>query len=99
MGPTETRVVNRHVEEFDQYIGRGTLFGNPFVIGRDGTRKEVIEKYRIYFEGRVRVDKGFAGAVRRLTGKVLGCSCAPEPCHGDVIIAWLNFQKIFNLDE
>lgn len=27
------------------YIGRGSKWGNPFVIGRDGDRAEVITKY------------------------------------------------------
>lgn len=29
------------------YIGRPSKWGNPFVIGRDGSREEVIEKYRV----------------------------------------------------
>lgn len=28
------------------YVGRPTKWGNPFVIGRDGDRDEVIERYR-----------------------------------------------------
>ena len=27
------------------YIGRGSPYGNPFVIGKDGTREQVIAKY------------------------------------------------------
>lgn len=30
------------------YIGRPSKWGNPFAIGKDGTREEVVEKYRIY---------------------------------------------------
>ena len=29
------------------YVGRGSLWGNPLVIGKDGTREEVIEKFYI----------------------------------------------------
>ena len=27
--------------------------------------------------------------IQRLRGQQLGCFCAPKPCHGDVIAAWL----------
>jgi len=30
------------------YIGRPSLLGNPFKIGKDGTRQEVIQKYGIW---------------------------------------------------
>ncbi|PIW12451.1 MAG: hypothetical protein COW35_01440, partial [Candidatus Infernicultor aquiphilus] len=33
---------------YDVYIGRPSKWGNPFTIGKDGTRSEVIEKYRIW---------------------------------------------------
>jgi hypothetical protein len=31
-------VVNKYKEPFDIYIGRGSIWGNPYVIGKDGTR-------------------------------------------------------------
>jgi len=30
------------------YVGRPSKWGNPFVIGRDGSRDEVIAKYRAW---------------------------------------------------
>ena len=41
------RVLNKRTGTHDGaiYIGRGSKWGNPFVIGKDGTRAEVIEKY------------------------------------------------------
>jgi len=30
---------------YDVYIGRPSKWGNPFVIGKDGTRKEVVAQY------------------------------------------------------
>ena len=47
------RVANRHDyhlvgDETEMYVGRPTPLGNPFVIGVDGTRAEVIEKYRTW---------------------------------------------------
>lgn len=90
-----TRVVNLRKETFDIYIGRGGnsiagQFGNPFSIGPDGNRRQVIAKYRTYFEGRVTSDSVFRAHVKSLKGKILGCYCKPNPCHGDVIKEWLD---------
>ena len=66
------------------YIGRGSAWGNPFVIGKDGDREEVIYKYRMYAIERVRlVDKNW---LKPLVGKDLVCFCAPLACHGDVLL-------------
>jgi hypothetical protein len=66
---------------YDVYIGRPSKWGNPFEIGRDGTRYEVIEKYREYVKTAFTEEE----IVKELKGKVLGCWCAPENCHGDVL--------------
>jgi hypothetical protein len=71
-------------------IDRRTVFGNPFIIGRDGTREEVIELYKDYFYERLSNDPDFKEAVDDLNGDVLGCWCKPLPCHGDVIAEYLN---------
>lgn len=63
-------------------IHRPSVWGNPFVIGPDGTRQEVIAKYEAY----VRRTPSLLAKLPRLDGKVLGCFCAPLPCHGDVLI-------------
>lgn len=69
------------------YIGRGSIFGNPFTIGKDGDRSTVIEKFRAYlFE-----DQELLARVRsELTGKDLVCYCKPAACHGDVLITIAN---------
>ena len=41
-------IVNLRKRNYNVYIGRGSKWGNPFIIGRDGNRKEVIDKYREY---------------------------------------------------
>lgn len=64
------------------YIGRPTIFGNPFEIGKDGTRAEVIEKYREYLKTRPDILK----LIPKLKDKVCLCFCRPAlPCHGDVL--------------
>lgn len=70
----------------DVYIGRPSKWGNPFVIGRDGSRAEVIQKYRAWAQA-----KGLDQAAKtELKGKVLGCWCSPLGCHGDVLAEWAN---------
>ena len=83
-----TTVVNcRRTDTFDIYIGRPSLFGNPYTIGPDGSRAQVIEKYRTYARERVMTDPGFRAAVKALHGKMLACWCVPLDCHGDVLVA------------
>ena len=84
-----TKVVNiRTYKGKYTYIGRGSIFGNPFRIGIDGDRTQVIEKYRALFYDRLK-DVEFLRQVLDLKGKVLGCYCKPLPCHGDVIVEFL----------
>ncbi len=68
------------------YIGRPTKWGNPFVIGRDGTREDVIRKY----EDWVITQPQLMYALHELRGKDLVCFCAPQGCHGDVLIKLAN---------
>ncbi len=63
----------------DVFIGRPSKWGNPYIIGLDGDRAEVIAKYREWITQHPTLDP------RELRGKVLGCFCAPLPCHGDVL--------------
>ena len=77
-----TKVVHCKKEKYDVYIGRPSKWGNPFEIGKDGTRKEVIEKYRKY----VLSNKELMNSLHELEGKTLGCWCKPLACHGDVLL-------------
>jgi len=80
VGPT--RVVHCKRDRYDVYIGRPSKWGNPYVIGRDGTREQVIAKYRAWVLCRPEL----VAALGELRGKVLGCWCPPQPCHGDVLV-------------
>lgn len=66
--------------------------GNPFEIGPDGNRAQVIEKFRVYFHQRLEDDPAFLAAVLDLKGQVLGCFCKPKACHLDIVVDWLNEQ-------
>jgi hypothetical protein len=81
---TQTRVVHCRREQFDVFIGRPGRWGNPFILGRDGDRQEVIEKYRAWLRTQPQLVER---ARRELAGRVLGCYCAPLTCHGDILAA------------
>ena len=78
------------------YIGRwscygDTRYGNPFHVGADGTREEVIALYEEY----VLADATLLEDIRtNLSGKDLLCHCAPLPCHGDVLLRLANPPQI-----
>lgn len=65
------------------------MWGNPFTIGRDGDRAEVIRKYEVWLLSQPDL---VALARRDLRGKVLGCWCAPRACHGDVLLRVANSE-------
>ena len=90
------------------YIGRkmgnlkGSVLANPFKIGVDGTRAEVLAKYRKWLWTEIKKDGAvFTELVRleRIARKdelVLLCWCAPEPCHGEIIkryLEWVNEKE------
>jgi hypothetical protein len=77
-------VVNKYKGEYDVYIGRGSIWGNPFVIGKDGDRAEVIRKYEDYLSESPNLIK----RLPELIGKRIACFCAPQACHGDVLKRW-----------
>jgi hypothetical protein len=77
-----TKVVNLRKEKYDVYVGRGSKWGNIFVIGRDGDREEVIRKYREW----ILENDYLLSCLSELKDKVLGCFCKPLKCHGDVLV-------------
>lgn len=67
-------------------VDRTTKWGNPFVIGKDGTREEVIAKYEAWIVQQPEL----MAALHELTGKYLVCWCMPEACHGEVLLRLAN---------
>jgi hypothetical protein len=73
------------------YVGRNAKrgdvkWGNPFKVVRDGTRVEVIAKYRDWI---VQQPDRMA-ELPELCGKDLVCHCAPLPCHAEVLLELAN---------
>lgn len=82
------------------YIGRPSPFGNPFIIGKNGTRAEVIKLYRMFAVAEIFFNSEFRAAVASLRGKNLVCYCAPLACHGDVLLELANKpQDVKELQE
>lgn len=69
------KIVNKRHSKYDVYIGRGSIYGNPYVIGVHGTRDEVIDKYEKYFNEKVSKDEKFRESVLSLDGLIIGCFC------------------------
>ncbi len=65
--------------DYDGFKDEG--WGNPFHIGKDGNRKEVLRKYREW----VVKQPALLARLHELDGKILGCWCKPYLCHGDVL--------------
>ena len=90
MNKSQPRVQNRHhgTAPLDAvYIGRGSIYGNPFVIGKHGDRDEVCEAY----ESMLFSNQELLAKVRKnLRGKDLVCFCSPKRCHGDTLLRVAN---------
>lgn len=85
--------VNLRHEPYDVYIGRGSMWGNPFshqpsqyTVTRVATREEAIRRYSEW----IREQPALMATISELRGKKLGCYCKPAACHGDVLAALAN---------
>ena len=75
-------------------VMRPSVLGNPFSIGKHGTREEVVSKYEVWLRDKIFTkDKQVCEALNRIwvqvkTGKTvyLECCCFPKLCHADVIV-------------
>lgn len=90
------KVWNRHTIPKDvqaTYIGRGTPWGNPFVVGQGYKQSEAADAYRKSLAKRLAArDPEATDLVLKLTGvENILCSCTPRPCHGDC------YAEIWNL--
>lgn len=83
------------------YVGRGSEWGNPFVVGIDGDHAEVVRKFEKYFQPYTHA-KGsiedfyisvgrFEHAKNVLKGKNLACWCKESDiCHADYLLKLVN---------
>lgn len=90
----ETQYQNKADDDRYQYIGRGSLYGNPYShlnFNHDEPleRATSIEHYAYDF-ARDLLPRFNKAEIHHLAGKTLGCFCLPLPCHGEVLMNYLN---------
>lgn len=93
------KIVHCKKEPFDVYIGRPSKWGNDWS-HKEGTKakfktktvEESIEKYREWItQGNENGDgRHLLNDLHELKGKVLGCWCFPQRCHGEVLLELVN---------
>lgn len=101
---TKTQVVSVKHTDCDVYIGRAmpgwpaSDFANKFRIGKDGNRREVLEKYRADTAARLAASPKLQASLEAMRGRRIGCWCKPPPgqpclphheCHGDILVELL----------
>lgn len=86
-------------------VDRTTKWGNPFAVGKDGTRAECLDLFEKLLAGYVCMTKGdpavsekYLGMVFRdraeLAGKNLACWCPlSAPCHADYLLVLANHER------
>jgi hypothetical protein len=85
LGPP--RVAHFKRDRFHYYIGSPGPLGNPFIVGQDGTREEVIAKFALWLPTQPQL----LDLMLALRGLTLGCWCTdPDPCHGHVLLRLAN---------
>lgn len=99
-----TEVVNKYKVNMDDpdiiYIGRGSIWGNPYS-HKEGTkaqhkvasRDQAVDAYRRYLWGAIKNGVVTKEMLKELDGKRLACYCSPKRCHGDVLIAAIEWAK------
>ena len=88
------RVVNCRREYLTHFIGRPSVFGNPFHMKTENDRERVIANFEVY----ARTSERVLDAIKALPeDAILGCYCKPAACHGDIIIKlWHELHGIRN---
>jgi len=82
--PRLPRILNKRTDRIPPgayYCGRPGPLGNPFVIGRDGTRDDVVDK----FDAWAPTQPKLMAIIATLEGRDLVCWCAPLRCHCEPI--------------
>ena len=105
-----TTIVHVH-DGFDEYIGRAvrrakdqrchkrSVYANPYIVGKDGTREWCLATYEDLWRHRLASVSGqhWRSLLLALEGKRLGCWCAPKRCHGDVLVKLI--EEIRHVDS
>lgn len=76
-----------YVGRYSKYTGHAaSIWKNPFKLEQGAVRGATLERYREYLTA----STALMGRLAELRGHALGCWCAPESCHGDVLAELVN---------
>ena len=104
---SKTIIVNIKLEGFDYYVGKSTEYGigriirnanDDPAIANDiiaGDKQKKLTEYKRKLEEKIAADAQFAGRVKELSGKRLGCMCASQaglPVDGNPLTAHCHAQ-------
>ena len=99
-----TRVVNKYKERGTVYIGCGSRWGNKFshLEGTQATvvvetREEAVARYEDWIRNSTDKQAQYCrDSLWMLRGETLECFCAPQACHGDVLVKLVEFESTIN---
>jgi hypothetical protein len=101
-----TKVVHCKKEPYDIYIGRPSMWGNPFSHKGDtlaryrvNSVQEAIWEYERYLRHQLRSEAIIWSDIEHLYGKTLGCWCKPGPCHGDILVEYADRANKGNYEQ
>jgi hypothetical protein len=72
----------------ERFPKKTSYWANPYTVKKEG-RDKCLELYEIYIREKIKKEEGFE-ELKKLRGKVLGCWCHPEKCHGDILLKIIN---------
>jgi len=86
-------VVHCKRKSYDIYIGRPSIWGNPYS-HKEGTlakfKVSTLEDSIIKYKEYILNNKLLMSKLPELKNKILGCWCSPNPCHGDILVELVN---------
>lgn len=91
--------VNREQNNFTRYCGRSwaglpeSLFHNPYHVGKDGNRKQVLRKFAEYWYAPAQAGLRKKALEMISDDDILGCWCRPLNCHLDIIVGYVEWKR------
>lgn len=85
------RILNKRTDPIPSsavYCGWPSIWGNPFIIGRDGSRDDVCHKYEAW----IMAQPQLLAKLPALAGRDLVCWCRPKRCHCETLLRLANPQ-------
>lgn len=100
MKKIQTVNINKYDDDDYIYIGRPSLYGSPFSSKSKniadiqvGNKSEAMEKCSEYFKDNPDIIDDLIKELSERGVHKLGCFCAPNPCHGDILIDLIEQRK------